>query len=209
MMMSRKFSSLGGAVALAVIFVSGCAGTSPPVTFYTLDRDASISQSGPAGTACSGKAIAVGPVNWPRYLDQPRIVTRTGPNTLGFDEFHRWGGSLQDEFERALIKNLSGLLPTSTILNFRLTLRHTPDYRVELGVKQFDGQLGGEVILDAVWAVVVQKTGKALDLQDSIVTKQIPGSDYASLANASSLAVAGLSREIAAELLQACSATGR
>jgi hypothetical protein len=208
-MMKRKDRWLAGVVALTVMIVSGCAGTSPPVTFYTLDMNVAISQSGPAGTACGGKAIAVGPVNWPRYLDQPRIVTRTGPNTLGFDEFHRWGGSLQDEFKRALIKNLSVLLPASTIMDFRLTLRHTPDYRVELGVKQFDGQLGGETILDAVWVIVVQKTGKALKLHSSTITKQMPGLDYAALASTSSLAVAELGREIAAELLQACSASGQ
>jgi uncharacterized lipoprotein YmbA len=209
MMMNRRYSLLAGAVVLTVMIISGCAGTSPPVTFYTLDRNASISQSSPAGTACGGKAIAVGPVNWPRYLDQPRIVTRTGPNTLGFDEFHRWSGSLQDEFKRALIKNLSGLLPASIIMDFRQTLRHTPDYRVELGVKQFDGQLGGETILDAVWVIVVQKTGKALELHGSTITKQIPGLDYEALASASSLAVAELGREIAAELLKACSAAGQ
>ncbi len=208
MMMSRKYSSLAGAVALAVIFVSGCAGTSPPVTFYTLNNT-SISQSGPAGDACSGKGIAVGPVSWPRYLDQPRIVTRTGPNTLGFDEFHRWGGTLEDDFKRVLIKNLSGLLQTSKLADFRKTLRYTPDYRVELDIRQFDGQLGGEVILDAVWVIVDQKPGKALELHDSMITKQMFGPDYAALASASSLAVAGLSREIAAELLQACSAAGQ
>jgi len=208
MMMSRKYSSLAGAVALAVIFVSGCAGISPPVTFYTLDNT-SISQSGPAGTACSGKGIAVGPISWPRYLDQPRIVTRTGPNTLGFDEFNRWGGSLQDDFKRVLIKNLSGLLQSSKIADFRKTLRFTPDYRVEFDVTQFDGQLGGEVILDARWVIVAQKTGKALELHDSMITKQMSGLDYAALASASSLAVAELSREIAAELLKACSASGR
>ena len=207
--MKTKDRWLTGVVALTVMIVSGCAGTSPPVTFYTLDRDASISQSSSDGAACGGKAIAVGPVNWPRYLDQPRIVTRTGPNTLGFDEFHPRGGSLQDDFKRTLIKNLSGLLPASTIMDFRQTLRHTPDYRVELGVKQFDGQLGGEVILDAVWVIVDQKTGKALELHSSTITKQMPGLDYAALASASSLAVAGLSREIAAELLKACSAHGR
>ena len=207
--MKTKDRWLAGIVALTVMIVSGCAGTSPPVTFYTLDTDASIAQPSVAGTACGGKSIAVGPVNWPRYLDQPRIVTRTGPNTLGFDEFHRWGGSLQDDFKRTLIKNLSGLLPASTIMDFRLTLRHTPDYRVELGVKQFDGQFGGEVVLDAVWVIVVQKTGKAIELHGSTITKQMPGLDYAALASASSLAVAELSREIAAELLQACSAAGQ
>ncbi len=208
-MMKTKDRCLAGIAALTVMIFSGCAGTSPPVTFYTLSMDVSKAQSASAGTACSGKGIAVGPVSWPRYLDQPRIVTRTGPNTLGFDEFHRWGGTLEDDFKRILIKNLSGLLQTSKLADFRKTLRYTPDYRVELGVKQFDGQLGGEVILDAVWVIVDQETGKALELHGSTITKQIPGMDYAALASASSLAVAELSREIAAELLQACSAAGQ
>jgi len=208
--MKRNYRCLAGVVALTVMFAGGCAGTSPPVTFYTLDRaldmDASITQSGSAGTACSGKGIGVGPVGWPRYLDQPRIVTRTGPNTLGFDEFHRWGGTLQDDFKRVLIKNLSGLLQTGKIVDFRKTLRFTPDYRVELDIRQFDGQLGGEVILDARWVIVAQKTGKALELHVSMITKQMPGLDYEALASASSLAVAALSGDIAAELLKVCSA---
>ena len=209
MMMNRKYSSLAGTVALIAMIVSGCAGTSPPVTFYTLGMDASTAKSASIGTACSGKGIAVGPVSWPRYLDQPRIVTRTGPNTLGFDEFHRWGGTLEDDFKRVLIKSLSSLLQTSKLVDFRKTLRYTPDYRVELDIRQFDGQLGGEVILDALWVIVAQKTGKALELHDSMITKQMSGLDYDALASAYSLAVAGLSREIAAELLKACSATGQ
>ena len=209
MTMKRKDRWLAGVVALTVMIVNGCAGTSPPVTFYTLGVDASISQSSPAGTACSNKGIGVGPVSWPRYLDQPRIVTRTGPNTLGFDEFHRWGGTLQDDFKRVLIKNLSGLLQAGKIVGFRKTLRFTPDYRIELDIRQFDGQLGGEVILDARWVIIAQDTGEALELHASMITKQMSGLDYAALASASSLAVAELGREIAAELLKACSAAGQ
>ncbi len=206
-MMKNYYRWLTGAVALAVMFISGCAGTSPQVTFYTLGVDAPMTQSSPAGTVCSDKGFGVGPISWPRYLDQPRIVTRTGPNTLGFDEFHRWGGTLQDDFKRVLIKNLSGLLQAGKIVGFRKTLRFTPDYRIELDIRQFDGQLGGEVILDARWVIIAQDTGEALELHASMITKQMSGLDYAALASASSLAVAELSSEIAAELLQVCSAS--
>jgi hypothetical protein len=205
-MMKRKCRCLTGAVALAVMFVSGCAGKSPPVAYYTLGIDASVTQPGAAGTACSDKRIGVGPVSWPRYLDQPRIVTRSGPNTLDFDEFHRWGGSLEDDFERVLKKNLSVLLPSSKIADFRSTRRFDPDYRVELEIRQFDGQFGGEVILDVGWILIAQETGKALGLHDSMVSQQVSGQDYEALVHASSVAVAGLSGEIAAELLKVCSA---
>ena len=207
--MKGKYKWLTGVVALTVMFASGCVGTSPSVTFYTLGMDASITQSSPAGTACSNKGIGVGPVSWPRYLDQPRIVTRTGTNTLDFDEFHRWGGTLQDDFKRVLIRNLSRMLQTSKIVDFRRTSRFTPDYRVELDIRQFDSQLGGEVILDVGWILISQKTGKALELHDSMVTQQMSGQDYEALASASSQVVAELSREIAAELLQVCSAASQ
>jgi uncharacterized lipoprotein YmbA len=209
-MMKRKGRWLIGAITLAVMFTGGCAGTSPPVAYYTLGIDTSVTQAGAAGTACSGKGISVGPVSWPRYLDQPRIVTRSGPNTLDFDEFHRWGGSLEDDFERVLKKNLSMLLQSSKIADFRSTRRFIPDYRVELEIRQFDGQFGGEVILDTGWLLIAQKTGKTLGLHDSMVSQQVSGQDYEALVHASSVVVAGLSGEIAAELLKVCSAdTGK
>jgi len=204
-MMNRKGRWLGGAAALAVMFIGGCSGISPPVAYYTLGIDTSVTQPGIAGTACSDKGISVGPVSWPRYLDQPRIVTRSGPNTLDFDEFHRWGGSLQDDFERVLKRNLSVLLQSSKIADSRSSLRFKPDYRVELDIRQFDGQFGGDVILDVGWTLITQDAGKALDLHDSMVTKQVSGQDYAALVSASSMAVAELSSEIAAALLVTCS----
>jgi uncharacterized lipoprotein YmbA len=205
-MMNRKSRWLAGAVALAVMFASGCAGTSPPVAYYTLGIDTSVTQPGVSGTACSDKDISVGPVSWPRYLDQPRIVTRSGPNTLDFDEFHRWGGSLQDDFERILKKNLSVLLQSSKIADSRSSLRFKPDYKVELDIRQFDGQFGGEVILDVGWILIAQKTGKPLGLHGSTVSQHVSGQDYEALVHASSMVVARLSSEIAAELLKVCSA---
>ncbi len=190
--------------ALVVMLASGCAGKSPPVAFYTLGTDMPAVQPESAGTACSEKGIGIGPVTWPRYLDQPRIVTRSGPNTMDFNEFHRWAGSLQDDFERVMKKNLSGLLQSSNVADFRLTRRFRPDYRIELDVRQFDGQFGGAVILDVGWILVSQKTGKALGLYDSVITRQMSGRSYEALVHASSMAIAELSGEIAAELLQVC-----
>ena len=114
--MNRIYRSLIGAVVLTVMLTSGCTGKSPPVTFYTLGIGTPVTES--AETACSNKGIGVGPISWPRYLDQPLIVTRTGPNTLAFNEFHRWGGTLQDDFNpvirgksqgSAKVSNLAGL----------------------------------------------------------------------------------------------------
>jgi uncharacterized lipoprotein YmbA len=159
---------------------------------------------------CSDQAISVGPVSWPRYLDQPRIVTRTGPNRLDDNEFNRWGGSLEDSFVRTLIKNLSNLLNSELVVNYRGSEHFSPVYRVEITVNQFDGQLGKDVILDAKWNILAETSRKLEVVKTSSIRKDVSGPDYEALVNASSLAVAQLSEEIAAQLDRLCTAgTGR
>ena len=192
---------------LTVMCLTACAGKSPRVDFYTLSvADSSASPSG-AATSCSNTVIAVGPINWPRYLDQPRIVTRTGPNRLNFDEFHRWAGSLEDGFDRALRKNLSGLLQSGLLVSNRQATRFKPEFRVGLDIEQFDGQLGGDVILDVKWAITAIASGKLDTVHVSTIREATTGPDYEALVQASSVATARLGQEIAAELVKVC-ATG-
>jgi hypothetical protein len=149
---------------------------------------------------CSGQAISVGPISWPRYLDQPRIVTRAGPNRLEANEFNRWGGSMEDDFSRTVIRNLSVLLRSELVMSYRRSANFAPVYRVEMDVQQFDGQLGGDVILDAKWSIIGEKSGDLEKVATSTIQKSTSGSDYEALVNASSMAVAQLSEEIAMQL---------
>lgn len=144
-----------------MMLLSACAGKSPPVDFYTLNDAFPTEELSGRGTPCSNTVIAIGPINWPRYLDQPRIVTRTGPNRLNFDEFHRWAGSLNDDFERVLMKNLARLLASDMLVRERRAARFKPVFRVELEIEQFDGELGGDVILDVKWVIATSDSDKA------------------------------------------------
>ncbi|MGD2137297.1 MAG: PqiC family protein [Gammaproteobacteria bacterium] len=186
--------------------LSGCTGTSPKVDFYTLTADNDMTGFPGAAQRCRSTPIDIGPISWPRYLDQPRIVTRASPNRLELDEFHRWGGSLQDDFQRVLIKDLSGLLQSERVGNFERTSRFKPDYRVVLEVRQFDGQLGGEVILDVRWGIIRHASGEVLVVKNSQLQEASPEPTHDALVNASSRAVAGLAREIAAALAGLCPA---
>ena len=187
-----------------LVFLAGCTGVSPKSDFYTLSTDSGTSALPEAAQRCGDTPVDIGPVTWPRYLDQPRIVTRTSPNRLEFDEFQRWGGSLQDDFSRVLIKNLSGLLQSERIGTFDRSSRTNPDYRVGVNVRQFDGQLGGVVTLDARWEIVRQETDEVLVVKNSLLQETATEATYDALVNASSRAVAGLAREIAAALLREC-----
>jgi len=192
------------AVMLAVLLLAGCAGKSPRVDFYVLSANAKA-VTGVAGS-CSTQAISVGPVSWPRYLDQPRIITRAGTNRLEASEFNRWGGSLEDDFVRTAIENLSALLQSELVVNYRRSNNFSPVYRVEMVVLRFDGQLGGDVVLDVKWGVINEATGSYELVTTSSIQKGTSGQDYDALVNASSMALSQLSEEIAAQLAQLCAA---
>jgi len=206
-MIENKFQwSSGIAALLAVLLLAGCAGQSPRVDFYILSADArSMGDTSVAG-ACSGQAISVGPISWPRYLDQPRIVTRAGTNRLETSEFNRWGGSLEDDFSRTVIRNLSDLLQSELVMSYRRSAHLAPVYRVEMDIQQFDGQLGGDVTLEAKWSIIAETSGELEKVATSTIQKSTSGSAYEALVNASSMAVAQLSEEIAAQLARVCAA---
>jgi len=192
------------AVFLTVLLLTGCVGTSPRVDFFVLSADAKP-VSGIAAS-CSNQAISVGPVSWPRYLDQPRIVTRAGSHRMETSEFNRWGGSLEDDFVRTTIENLSALLQSELVVNYRRSSRYALAYRVEMDVLRLDGALGGDVLLDVKWNVIAEATGKIVLVTTSSIQKGTSGPGYEALVNASSMALAQLSEEIATQLAQLCAA---
>ena len=205
-MIGNRFQwSSGIAALLTVLLLAGCVGKSPRVDFYLLSANAGPGGAGVAGK-CSDQAISVGPVSWPRYLDQPRIVTRAGLNRLEADEFNRWGGSLEDDFSRTVIRNLSRLLRSELVMNYRRSAHFAPVYRVEMDVQQFDGRLDGDVMLVAKWSIIAATSGELEKVATSTIQKSTSGSDYEALVNASSMAVAQLSEEIAAQLARICAA---
>jgi len=203
-MMGNRTEWCSGITVLLAVLLTGCAGQSPRSNFYMLSAEA-IPTAGVTGN-CSSHAISVGPVSWPRYLDQPRIVTRVGANRLEDTEFNRWGGSLEDGFVRTVIKNLSGLLHSELVVNYRRSEHFSPVYRVEITVNQFDGQLGKDVILEAQWSILAEASRKLELVKISSIRIEASGPDYEAFVNTSSHAVAQLSEEIAAQLDRLCAA---
>jgi uncharacterized lipoprotein YmbA len=203
-MMENRADWCRGVAVLLAVWLAGCAGQTPRSNFYMLSAEAKPVAG--ADSNCSNQAISVGPVGWPRYLDQPRIVTRMGTNRLEENEFNRWGGSLEDGFVRTLIKNLSSLLHSELVVNYRRSAYFAPVYRVEVVVNQFDGEMDASVILDAKWSIIAEAANKLEMVKTSSIREDVSGPGYDALVNASSLAVAQLSEEIAVELDRLCAA---
>jgi uncharacterized lipoprotein YmbA len=179
--------------------ISGC-GSSPNAKFYILnavDRDISV----PAVTTGNHSlAVKVGPVSIPDTLYQSQIVTRSGSNRLVVDEFNRWGGDFQNDFQRILGENISILLPTDHVILNQDVTPLPVDFQVIVNVREFYGKLGGIVTLNADWTVVRQGKEKIVMAKKSVLQENTGGVDYQAYVATQSRLLAKLSQEITDEI---------
>ncbi len=196
-MMKGLFSRFAAITMGAVLmFALGCAGTKP-AKFYTLNSlDISEIESR-SEEATRGVALGIGPVRFPDYLNRPQIMTRSSHNALTFAEYHRWAGSLREDFSRILAENLSILLATARIALFPWTSVTPIDYRVTIDVIRFEGKIGGDVTLKVRWSILGGAVKKVLVIKTSNFIEPVGGANYEALVAVQSRALAGLSREIA------------
>jgi uncharacterized protein len=175
----------------------GCAG-SAPAKFYTLSP---LSTTGEVRvekeTAGRALAIGIGPVRLPQYLARKEIVTRTDANKIDLAEFDLWGGSLQDDFSRNLLENLSLLLASDRVSLYLWPGMGTIDYRVGMDVIRFEGNRGGDVVLVANWTIREGQGNKFIRVQNSRIHEPTGGQSYEAMVGGLSRALARLSREIA------------
>jgi len=185
---------------LALLLLVGCATSSPPVNFYTLNAlQASGDVSGDKGVA-RPLSIGLGPVQLPEMLDRPQIVTRAGENRLQLAEFDRWAGSLRNDFSRILGDNLSVLLNTEDIIVFPWGGGVEIDYQVVVEVASFDAVLEQNATLNARWKLREGGQGKVLKGERSVLRQPIQGQDYAAVVAALNRTLDAFSREIAAAI---------
>ncbi|KPK39424.1 MAG: hypothetical protein AMJ69_05640 [Gammaproteobacteria bacterium SG8_47] len=181
-------------VVLAVAVILTACGTSPPVRYYGF-----AARPSETGTWQSVGAIdvALGPVRLANYLDRPEIATRVSDEELRFSEVNRWAGRLGEETLVALTHALPELLPRATVVAEASPAASAARYRVELVVNRFDGQLDGELLLDADWAVTERATAEVVAAGQSVVRQPVSGQSYDALVRAHGVAVKQLAKDVA------------
>ena len=200
MMRDTFFQKTSLLVLFMAVLMAGCGSSPTPVEFYTLNSLNGIPQQANPADAAQNIAIGIGPVKIPKILDRPQIVTRTGPNTIKVDEFHRWAGPLGTEIAQVLAENISLLLATDQVAVYPWDVDFKPDYRIALDIRYFEGQLGENVFLDVVWRVSGRESQEILATKASVINEPLSVPDYETLVAAKSQALAQLSREIAQEI---------
>ena len=142
-------------------------------------------------------AVGVGPVQLPKIIDRPQIVTRIGPNKINVDEFHRWAGSVYEDFLRVVTMNLATFLQSNLVVAYPWEDYLDPDYRVYMEVQQFDGRLGQYVQLVITWTITAREAREILLVHKSSIKEPVQGEDYDAFVAAKSRILGTLSRQIA------------
>jgi len=188
---------------MATLLLLGACGTTPPSNFYTLNT-VTDTTTGSAASRCEGLSVGVGPIIFPEYLQRPNIVTRVSPNKLAIDEFNRWGGSLQEDFERVFRMQLASVLSNKNIFPHPNNEDMAVDYRVSATVHQLDGRFGDSARLSGEWSLINTATRSVIITDHISLTEPLPGNDYEQLAAVYSRLVINFSNTVAAELSKHC-----
>jgi uncharacterized lipoprotein YmbA len=186
-------------LGVSLMVVGGCASTEPS-RFYILN---SLPSSGAETSVLApgdSAAIGVGPIEFPKYLDRPQIVTRRSKNELHLAEFDQWLEPLSHNFSRVLTKNLSILLSNNRIIAYPWAGSAQIAYQVPVEVIRFDGTPGDNVVLNVCWSVIAENGNKVLVNKMSSFSQSTGVQSYEALVAAKSQVLANLSQEIAGEV---------
>jgi uncharacterized lipoprotein YmbA len=165
-------------ISLLAALLSACA-TTPASRFFTLGDTQAVVLA-----PRSDLVLAVGPVDLPTYLDRPQIVSRSGSNGLEVDEFQRWGGLLDEEVTRLLMRHLADALQPAGVFTYPSRLAANSDYRLAVEIYALDGVRGGMVTLSAAWSLIDDRSGRVLETGQVLYRTESGGEDMAAYVGA-------------------------
>jgi len=187
-------------MVVGVMMLTACGGRTPPARFYTLQP---VEQSSTGKTLPLDVTLAVGPVAIPAALDRSDIVTRDAGNEVNFSEYHRWAGPLEEDIASVMAQNIATQLETERVTPFtRENIFFQPTHRVVININRYDSQLAHEFLIDATWSIKDLKSRKLLLVRNSTIREALASAEYEELVAAQSKALATLSQEIAAALIE-------
>jgi uncharacterized lipoprotein YmbA len=144
--------------------------------------------------------VALAPVDIPRYLDRPQIVTRVSPNELNLAEFDQWAEPLPDHITRVLAENLRRLLNPHGIDVSPDPSPNRPDYQVSVQIMRFEREADDGCVLQAGWALMDERDRSVRVQTRFDVSIPLEASGYNEIVGAMSRALGALSRDIALRL---------
>lgn len=185
-------------LAGVILVLTGCAGTSPPTSFHTLDAAPAEAALIPPRPALS---LGLGPVELPEMLKRPQLVIRAGASDIELSEFHQWAGDLEDTMTRTMARQLMQGLGTEKVAIYPWPRHRAIEYQMRIDVLRFDGALGGEVFLAGTWTLADGEGRREITTRAFSFSEHAGGGSHSDLVAAMSRLVARLSAAAAADLM--------
>jgi uncharacterized lipoprotein YmbA len=177
----------------------GCLGGGPRPDFFTLSAAAGAEQIQPLARRPE-LGLAIGPIEFPRYLDRQEMVTRDGAHRLVLWNAHRWGGSLRTDILRTMATDLGALLGTARLAVYPAEARFPIDFRVLLEIVELDSVPGASVTLRARFTVASGTDGRAIVVEEVSFEEPVSSPAFEDLVSAQRAALGRVNREIAAKI---------
>jgi uncharacterized lipoprotein YmbA len=181
---------------MIVFFCLGCYGGGAQYAFYKLP---SVTEAAtPGETKETGRwIVGLGPLEIPDYLNRAAIVTRVSDTRLAVNDGHRWAGSLQDDILRVLASHLDQHHKVKEVVVFPWPPKMEPDVQFKVEIKAFEGGLGQQVTLKAVWSATTFKPNQPAVRRVCLVHEKISGNGIEDLVAAMGSALSGLGQDMA------------
>jgi len=182
-------------ISLCLLLSACVLGTSQTSKFYTL-----TSQPNEAVSDSYKSFVGISRIQLPKYADRPQIVTqKEDTNEVIISEYNRWLESPSVLATRAIVTDLSALLPAAQIKT-RQAIAEKFDRIITIEIIKISAVLGKQVELDA-WYVIKNNSGKILVRQKFSETMKI-GKSYNDLAIGFSQLLNKLSQDISHSLIK-------
>jgi uncharacterized lipoprotein YmbA len=198
----RAVRRLACGLLISLVTLGACS-TSPQSRFYTLTADTST-----AAVAPFAYAVSVGPVTLPQVVNRPQFVVDAPGNRVVVLEQRRWAAPLADVIAEATAQYLGRDLGGARVTMFAQTASAGAQFDVALDVQRFEMIEGTAAVLDVVWTIKRRGATGAPTIGRGSVREPVAQTDdpYDALAAAQARALASVSREIAASLVQVSAA---
>ncbi|MDZ7852738.1 MAG: ABC-type transport auxiliary lipoprotein family protein [Halomonas sp.] len=184
------------AALTAILWLTGCASSSPPADRYTL----------PAGDLASGTAgidaehlLLIRPPQLARFLDVEGIVYQLDDITLIEAREHRWADPLGDQLGRGLRDRLAARLADTRVDLAGSDRRDPAAYRLHVEIDRFQGRADGLALAAGRWQLR-DGDGELLALEDFSVAHELEADGYPALIRALGRSWDRVASEIAAEI---------
>ena len=170
-----------GILVLAIFISVACSGPTYKTEYYTLVADAKADLL--VEQRYSG-SLGVGPIRTPDILNHSGIVSHGSDQQVFVAPYQVWAGDLKRTITRVLADDLSAYLGTHQVWPFPRDNRVRPDRQISILFERFDGERGGEVVLQAKWRLLTADAEKELHTAKVTLRTQTQDGSYSAYVQA-------------------------